>query len=201
MGAVARRSGADEGPASHRRHPNYLRLEALGAQRAHGKHPGGGAASGRRRDHRGQDQHARVRRRSSDLQRGRRHDQQSLGPQPEPRRLDGRRRGGVGGGPRVPGAGQRSRRVDSQPVALLRDLRPQALVRAGAAQRAAAAGSGRRIPRQSVGQRPDGSQRARSALRSGAARRASLVGSCGLSPGASGAARDDDSRTTGSATS
>ena len=59
-------------------------IQGLAARRGR---PGGAAAEGRRRNHPRQDQRADRARRLAELQRGLRHDQQSLGPDAHPRRL------------------------------------------------------------------------------------------------------------------
>ena len=100
------------------------------------------AADRCRRQHLRQDERAALSRGLADLQRGLRHDEQSVGSRARPRRLVRRCRIGARLGHDRARARQRHRRLDPQPGALLRRLRPQADLRSGVLQGPRAAGDG-----------------------------------------------------------
>ena len=93
----------------------------------------------RRRDRR-QNERAAAPRRFPELQRHLRHDEQSVGQGPHPRRLVGRFRRGIGGRLDRPRNRLRHRRVHPQSGAFLRRIRPQTDVESAAAARPRDAG-------------------------------------------------------------
>ena len=88
-----------------------------------------------------QDQRAAEPRRLAELQRGLRHHQQSVGPVAHAGRLVGRLGRGARRRPHRPRGRQRHRRLDPQPRALLRRVRPQADLGRGLAARPCADGN------------------------------------------------------------
>ena len=93
----ARAADRGQGPRGHRGDADDLRLAAVRRARAGGRLAAGRAPARRGRDRDRQDEHARVRRRVADVQRGLRGDAQPVGPVADAGRVQ-RRRGGRGRG-------------------------------------------------------------------------------------------------------
>jgi hypothetical protein len=127
--SAARR--ADDGEGILRRRGSAEQLGAAGHEEQHGRAPCavGASPDGRRRGGVRQDQRAGDARRLAELQPGLRHDQQSVGRDACSGRLIGWRGGGARGRSDRSRNRQRYRRLDPQPCALLRFVRPQADVR------------------------------------------------------------------------